>query len=101
VNELIAASPDPVRWVIVDLQAVPDVDVTAAEALDRLHADLLQRGVALKFARANRPLRERLTRIGLGGHLGEQSLFPSVHAAVAAFRKQLPEKPTSKSKDTT
>jgi SulP family sulfate permease len=92
VNELIAASPDPVRWVVVDMQAVTDVDVTAAESLDRLHTELKQRGIALKFARANRPLRERLTRIGLGEHLGEQNLFPSVHAAVAAFREQSSKK---------
>ena len=98
VNELISGSPDPVRWVVVDMQAVTDIDVTAAEALDRLHADLQQRGIELKFARANRPLRERLTRIGLGGHIGEQSLFPSVHSAVAAFRKQLSGQQTTKSK---
>jgi SulP family sulfate permease len=87
VNELVAASPDPVRWVVVDLQAVTDIDVTAAEALQRLDSDLEQRGIEIKFARANRPLRERLTRIGLGEHLQKQNLFPSVHAAVAAFRQ--------------
>jgi sulfate permease, SulP family len=86
INELITASPEPVSWVLVDLQAVTDIDVTAAEALERLDKDLEQRGIELKFARANRPLRERLTRIGLGEHLGKQKLFPSVHAAVAAFR---------------
>jgi SulP family sulfate permease len=97
VNELIATSPDRVRWVVVDLQAVTDIDVTAAEALQRLDADLEQRGIEMKFARANRPLRERLTRIGLGEHLQKQNLFPSVHAAVAAFR-QLPEKTDSPDK---
>jgi SulP family sulfate permease len=88
VNELIAARPEPVRWVVVDLQAVTDIDVTAAEALARLDQDLEQRGIELKFARANRPLREQLIRIGLGEHLGKQNLFPSVHAAAAAFRGQ-------------
>jgi SulP family sulfate permease len=87
VNELVSASPDLVRWVVVDLQAVTDIDVTAAETLQRLDADLEQRGIEMKFARANRPLRERLTRIGLGEHLEKQNLFPSVHAAVAAFRE--------------
>jgi SulP family sulfate permease len=88
VNELVAASPDPVRWVVVDLQAVTDIDVTAAEALARLDADLERRGIEMKFARANRPLRERLTRIGLGEHVEKPNLFPSVHAAVAAFRER-------------
>ena len=88
IRGLIAASPAPVRWVLVDLQAVTDIDVTAAEALSRLHEELAQRGIALKFARANRPLRERLTRIGLGKHFGENDLFPSVHAGAAAFRRE-------------
>ncbi len=88
-NELVAASPEPVRWVVVDLQAVTDIDVTAAESLQRLDKELELRGIELKFARANRPLRERLTRIGLGEHVQKQNLYPSVHAAVAVFRETM------------
>jgi sulfate permease, SulP family len=88
VRGLVSASPVPVRWVLVDMQAVTDIDVTAAEAISRLKEELGQRGIALKIARANRPLRERLQRIGLGEHLAGENLFPSVHAAVAAFRRE-------------
>ncbi len=88
IRGLVAASPVPVRWVLVDMQAVTNIDVTAAEAVSRLKEELGQRGIALKIARANRPLRERLQRIGLGEHLAEENLFPSVHAAVAAFRRE-------------
>ena len=77
------------RWVVVDLQAVTDIDVTAAESLQRLDKELELRGIELKFARANRPLRERLTRIGLGEHVQKQNLYPSVHAAVAVFRETM------------
>jgi len=90
VRELIAASPTPVRWFVVDVQAVTDIDVTAAEALLRLAEDLQAQGIALKFARANRPLREKLTRIGLGDRFGGDNLFRSVHGAIRAFR-QLPD----------
>jgi SulP family sulfate permease len=74
-----------VRWLLVDVQAVTQIDVTAAEMLSRLAAELHAQGIELKFARANRPLREEVARIGLGEHLGESTLFPSVHAAVEAF----------------
>ncbi len=90
IRNLIAASGEPVRWLLVDLQAVPDIDVTAAEALTRLDTELKQQRISLKFARANRPLRARLMHIGLGQHLGEQNLYPSVHAAVAAFLRNRP-----------
>ena len=88
IRGLVAASSAPVRWVLVDLQAVPDIDITAAEAMARLREELEKQGIALKFARANRPLRERLVRIGLGEHVGENNLFPSVHAAAVAFRQE-------------
>jgi SulP family sulfate permease len=88
VRRLVAESPTPVRWFVVDVQAVTDIDVTGADALGRLIAELRQNGIAFKIARANRPLRETFARIGLGEHLGETTLFPSVHEAVEAFRRE-------------
>lgn len=85
VRGLIDRSRSPVRWVVVDVQAVTQIDITAAEMLSALGAELLAKGIELKFARANRPLREEVARIGLGEHLGESTLFPSVHAAIEAF----------------
>jgi SulP family sulfate permease len=85
VRQLIAASPTPVRWFLVDMQAVWEIDVTAAEALSRISEELRGKGIALRIARANRPLREKLERIGLREQLGEETYYPSVHAAVEAF----------------
>ncbi len=60
IRQLIASSPHPVRCFVVDIQAVWEVDVTATEALSRLADELRQREIALRIARANRPLREKL-----------------------------------------
>lgn len=87
VRELIQASPNPVRWFLVDMQAVWEIDVTAADALLRLTRELKEKRIALRIARANRPLREKLERIGLAEHLGAEGYFASVHAAVEAFRR--------------
>lgn len=89
IRGLIASNATPVRWVLVDMQAVTDIDVTAAAAVSRLREELEARGIALKIARANRPLREKLARIGLGEQLDKCHLFPSVHAGVAAFRREV------------
>lgn len=91
VRELIQASPNPVRWFLVDMQAVWEIDVTAAEALSRLARELQQAGISLRIARANRPLREKLERIGLAAQLGAD-YYPSVHAAVEAFQKEQSDK---------
>jgi SulP family sulfate permease len=84
----VAESPQPVEWVLVDVQAVTEIDVSGAEVIQRLAEDLAAKGVALRFARANRPLREVVERIGLGEHLRKEWLFPSVHDAVQAFRSR-------------
>lgn len=87
VRELISSSSVPVRWFLIDAQAITDIDITAAEALQALHQELMQRGVALKIAHANPPLRKILVRTGLARELTEASFFSSVHECVEAFRQ--------------
>jgi SulP family sulfate permease len=86
VRQLIAASPTPVRWFLVDAQAITDIDITAAEALRALNKELHQHGIALKFAHANRPLRKVLERIGFTSEIDRESIFHAVHEAAAAFQ---------------
>ena len=86
VRHLIALSPSPVRWFLLDAQAVTDIDVTAAEALHSLHRELKARGIALKIAHANRPLRSILERTGLAREIHPESFFSSVHECVDAFK---------------
>jgi SulP family sulfate permease len=89
VHQLLAASPNPVRWFLIDAQAITDIDVTAAEALRGLHVELQKRGVSLKFAHANRPFREILERTGLAKELSANNFFGSVHECVEAFQSQV------------
>lgn len=86
-RELIAASPNPVRCFVVDMQAVWDIDITAADTFARLVKELRGSGVTLVIARANRPLREKLERIGLKEQLPEVTYYPSVHSAIEAFQR--------------
>ena len=85
VRDLVAANPSPVRWFLLDAQAITDIDVTASEALIALKDELRDKGIVLKIARANRPLRELLQRVGIAHDLGEENFFSSVHKGVAAF----------------
>jgi SulP family sulfate permease len=88
VRQLVAASPTPVRWFLVDAQAITDIDITAAEALSALNKELHQQGIALKFAHANRPLRKVLERIGFTSEIGRESIFHAVHEAAEAFQAE-------------
>jgi SulP family sulfate permease len=86
VRQVIAASKTPVRWFLLDAQAITDIDVTAVEALHNLNLELRQQGISLKVAHANRPLRDLLERTGLRAELKEESFFASVHECVEAFQ---------------
>ncbi len=87
-REIIATGSGPVSWLLLDAQAISEMDVTAAEELQRLCRDLKHEGIELKIAHANRPLREGLQTSGLAAELGPGSFFDSVHECVEAFRKR-------------
>jgi len=88
VRELVESSPSPVHCVVLDMQAVWEIDVTAAEMMSRLVDELRQKGITLVIARANRPLREKLERIGLKEQFYEKTYFSSVHKAIEVFRQR-------------
>jgi SulP family sulfate permease len=86
VQHVIAGAPHPVRWFLLDAQAITDLDVTAADALTTLQKGFVANHISLKIVHANRPFREVIERNGLLEELGPQSLFDSVHECVQAFQ---------------
>ena len=84
-RDLVERADPPLRCLVLDLQAVTHVDVTAAEVLVALHDELQGSGIDVRFARANRPLREQLTRWLEGHEIAHERFFPSAHAAVDDF----------------
>lgn len=82
---LAAAARPPVRCIVLDLQAVSHIDVTALATLRELHDEFEGAAVDLRFARANRPLREQLTRWLPEMRSGAERFFPSASAAVDDF----------------
>ncbi len=85
-DDLVANAGEGLKCVILDAEAISDFDSTAAEALENLDADLERRGVDLWVARANEPLRKLLEVTGLTQRLGKGNVYPSVRAAVTAYR---------------
>ena len=91
-RSLVAAAKPPVRCIVVDMQAVSHIDVTALHVLRDLHAELESSGIDVRFARANRPLREQLVRWIGQEDLGKERFFPSASAAVDDFLASHPTK---------
>lgn len=77
------------KWLIIDAQAITDMDVTGAQRFAELHREMLGQGIEIKIADAPRPFLEELAKVGLSEKLGSQQFFVSVKKAVEAF-EQLP-----------
>jgi SulP family sulfate permease len=85
VEHFIAREAQPVRQVILDARAIPDIDVTAADQLRAFVTKLRDRGITFVVAKAHLPLRQAAS--GLGGNLNEGNSFARLSDAVAAFEK--------------
>jgi MFS superfamily sulfate permease-like transporter len=59
--------------------------VTSADVLADLHETLRDKGIELGFAELKDPVKDKLKRFELFAHLGEQSFFPTIDAAVARY----------------
>jgi len=87
VLEVVAASPTPVRWLVVAAEPVTSVDITASDVLAELDKTLRDAEIELYFAELKDPVKDKLKRFGLFSQLGEKSFFPTVEAAVSAYLK--------------
>jgi MFS superfamily sulfate permease-like transporter len=86
VRRTLAASPTPVRWLVVAAEPVTSVDVTAADVLRELDESLQQQGIELCFAEMKGPVKDKLKRFGLFSHFGQQTFFATIDDAVRAYR---------------
>jgi hypothetical protein len=70
---------------VVDAEAITNVDYTAARMVRQLHQELVRRGVVLAFARASFSLKADLSRHRLTDVIGPAQFFGRLHDALAAF----------------
>jgi len=82
----ILARGSGVRWLVVDAEAITNVDYSAARMLRDLNQYLTQINVEFSFARTASSLRADLVRHRVIDAIGEQRIFPRLHNATAAFR---------------
>ncbi len=78
----VSAAPAPVRRIVVAAEPVTSVDVTAADMIAELDEALAGRGVKLCFAELKGPVKDKLRRFGLFGHLGQDAFFATIEDAV-------------------
>jgi len=87
IRGLLGPALSPVRWLVVDAEAITNVDYTAARIVQQLYKELVQRGIVLGLARVSPSLKADLDRHLLTQLIRPAEFFDRLHDAVAAFAK--------------
>lgn len=76
----------PVAWLLLNMEANVEVDITAMYALDALRSALANRGIVLALTRVKHDLRIPLDAFGLSEKIGDDLIFPTLPTAVQGYR---------------
>lgn len=77
-----APGPGLVRHLVIDMEAVTDADVTAAESFEGLMESMRSHEVTVSFSRLRASAQDRLKRLGI---LEDQRVFETNRAAIEAL----------------
>ena len=78
------------EWVVVQCEAITDVDVTAAGMLEQLDKELNGAGVQMAFVEMRSRLQDLVQRYGLFDTLDRDHFYPSVETAIDASLEEGP-----------
>lgn len=88
VDKLVTQAITPVKWLVLDLQAMVDIDTSGAEVLHQVLSRLADRDVTVAISRANEPTAALLAQYHLLDLIGENRLYPTNRHAIAAYRQE-------------
>jgi MFS superfamily sulfate permease-like transporter len=73
------------RWVVLQCEAITDIDVTAADMLERFDRELNEVGVHVAFVELRSRLQDVVCRYGLFQTLDRDHLYGSIEEALVAI----------------
>ncbi len=85
---LVEANHGAIEWIVIDAEAITDIDLSAAEILSELDDSLAAAGIRLCVAEPTGMMVERLRATGLLHDFGRLRIFATVDAAAAAFAER-------------
>ena len=87
IEKLVTRTPTPLRWFVLDAEAMIDIDTTGADALRQAITLLEEHKVVFAVSRAEQPFRSWLEKYGLMELIDESRFYPTNRHAAAAFRQ--------------
>jgi len=89
VEKLVTQAATQPKWLVLDAEAMVDIDTTGQEVLHQVLTWLAKRGVTVAVSRANQSTAALLADYHLLKLIGENRLYPTNRHALAAFRKEM------------
>ena len=88
VEELVTRATTPVKWLVLDVEAMVDIDTSGAEVLHQVLSEMADRRVTVALSRANPELIDWLKRYNLLESIGDEHIYPTNRHALAAYREE-------------
>ena len=87
VEQLVIGAPTPVRWFVLDAEAMIDIDTTGAGVLRQAITLLDERDITFAISRADQAFRSWLEKYDLMELIDESRFYPTNRHAAVAFRQ--------------
>ncbi|MFZ0323617.1 MAG: SulP family inorganic anion transporter [Actinomycetes bacterium] len=75
-------------WVVLECAAITDIDVTAADMLERLDQELNDQGVYVVFVEMRSRIEELLEQYGLFATFTREHVYPTIDMAVSGIQEE-------------
>lgn len=82
-----SAPPPPVRWLLLNVEGLVEVDITGLDALAELVRRCHAKGIVVAIARAKSELAEAMQRHGVATLIGQDRFYATMPTAVDAYRE--------------
>ena len=93
VKRCIAEAQEQVKTVLIDAEAMNDIDITGADRLIKLNTELNSKNIVMFLSHVRDPLRDKMRRMGVEDAIGADHIYETTRDGVDAFvasRKTLP-----------
>lgn len=96
IESLVERNTATLKCLVLDAQAVTDMDTTGAESFHEAMRLLADKKIVFAVSRASRTLQELLEHYGFDQQIGRDRMYPTNRHAVAAWRQERGEVPREK-----
>jgi high affinity sulfate transporter 1 len=85
VKRNIAKAREPVKTVLIDAEAMNDIDITGADCLITLNTELNRKDIVMCLTHVRDPLRDKMQRMGVVDAIGAGYIYETTRDGVDAF----------------